>query len=93
MPADPNDFGYAGFRFSWGEHICGIFDNRAQQMEIMGAFVATGLRSAQRCLWVGAPESCKVLRTYPIVILGDAVRQNPFYIASPPPSATPRDIS
>jgi len=207
MSVDPNDFGYAGFRFSWGDHICGIFDDRAQQMEIMGAFVGAGLRAVQRCIWVGPAESgdalrrhltsiggdlptleasgqlliisrvdfylhegmfdpdrclellntlredsrrdgystmrivcdaswlrqdhidpelwesfqlrltrgisnlplvmvCQAdrqqlssplivvaLRTHPIVILGDVIRENPFYIASPPTSATPRDIA
>jgi hypothetical protein len=59
---DPTDFGYAGFSFAWGDHICAIFENRVQQMEIMGAFIATGIRAEQRCVWVSPEESAAGLR-------------------------------
>jgi len=62
VTVDPTDFGALGFRFSWGDHICGIFDSHAQQMETMGAFVAAGLISGQRCVWVGPPASSRALR-------------------------------
>ena len=55
-------FGYGDFRFSWGDHICAIFDDHDQQMEIMGAFVASGLRNTQRCVWVGPGNSSVALR-------------------------------
>jgi len=48
-------FGYRGFSFSWGDHICAIFDDPGQQMEVMVPFVVTGLRAEQRCAWI-APE-------------------------------------
>jgi len=60
---DPTAFGYGGFSFSWGDHICAIFDDRVQQAEVMVPFIATGLRAAQRCVWVGPDESCRMLRT------------------------------
>ena len=52
---DPTAFGYGEFRFTWGDHICGIFETPSQQMQIMGGFITHGLRAAQRCVWV-APE-------------------------------------
>ena len=52
---EPTYFGYGGFDFSWGDHICGIFDQPRQQMEIMTNFIGHGLRASQRCVWV-APE-------------------------------------
>jgi hypothetical protein len=58
----PTDFGYAGFSFAWGDHICAIFESRMQQMEIMGAFVATGIRAEQRCAWVSPEDSAASLR-------------------------------
>ncbi len=58
----PTEFGYGSFRFNWGDHICAIFDTRAQQMEVMGPFVATGLRMEQRCVWIGPEESAAALR-------------------------------
>ncbi len=61
MP-DPTDFGYSGFSFAWGDHICAIFESRVQQMEIMGAFIATGIRAEQRCVWVSPGESAAGLR-------------------------------
>jgi hypothetical protein len=56
------DFGYGGFSFSWGDHICGIFDSHAQQMEIMGAFISTGLAAEQRCVWISPPPAADALR-------------------------------
>lgn len=58
----PTDFGYGGFSFAWGDHICGIFNSRVQQMEIMGAFVGVGLRAEQRCVWISPEESAAELR-------------------------------
>ncbi len=52
---DSTYFGYSGFRFSWGDHICAIFDQPDQQMEVMAGFMVQGLRASQRCVWV-APE-------------------------------------
>jgi len=71
MRVDPNEFGYAGFHFSWGDHICGIFDDRSQQMEVMGAFIATGISAGQRCVWVGPRESGDALRSHLARIGGD----------------------
>lgn len=54
---DPNAFGYSDLRFSWGDHICAIFDYPYQQEAVMGGYVAQGLRAAQRCVWVAAGSS------------------------------------
>ena len=62
MTVDPNDFGCSGFRFKWGDHICAVFDDRDQQMEVMGQFVSIGLRASQRCVWVGRSASADRLR-------------------------------
>ena len=68
---DPTAFGYGDFNFSWGDHICGIFDNHVQQMEVMTPFIAQGLRLAQRCVWVGPEVSCDALRTSLAAMGGD----------------------
>jgi hypothetical protein len=59
---NPTAFGYGHFSFSWGDHICAIFDSHAQQMEIMGGFIGTGLRASQRCVWVAPEGSANALR-------------------------------
>ena len=68
---EPTDFGYGNFRFSWGDHICAIFDDHAQQMAIMGGFIAAGLQGGQRCLWVSPRESADALRVALTEIGGD----------------------
>jgi len=68
---EPTAFGYRNFRFSWGDHICAIFDDRAQQMEIMGAFIGAGLRAVQRCVWVAPQASSDALREALADIGGD----------------------
>src|SRR5574340_724745 len=68
---DPTAFGYGDFNFSWGDHICAIFDNHAQQMEVMLPFMANGLRAKQRCVWVGTESSCTSLRKALTAIGGD----------------------
>lgn len=60
---DPTAFGYGGFSFTWGDHICAIFDDRVQQMEVMLPFMTSGLRAAQRCVWIGPQASCRSFRT------------------------------
>jgi len=70
MP-EPTDFGYGHFRFSWGDHICAIFDDHAQQMTIMSSFIAAGLQAGQRCLWVSPRESADALRVALTEIGGD----------------------
>jgi len=59
---DPTAFGYGDFRFSWGDHICAIFDDHEQQMEVMVPFMVQGLRAKQRCVWVGPTASCELFR-------------------------------
>ena len=59
---DPTAFGLGQFRFRWGDHVCAIFEDPEQQKEIMGQFVAHGLQSVQRCVWVGPPASARRLR-------------------------------
>jgi hypothetical protein len=71
MIADPTEFGTGDFRFAWGDHICGIFDDHVQQMEVMGAFIALGLIAGQRCVWVGPPRSSDALRAQLASIGGD----------------------
>jgi len=55
-------FGYGRFSFSWGDHICAIFESHEQQMEVMVPFIATGLRASQRCVWIAPPESAQGIR-------------------------------
>jgi len=55
-------FGYGQFGFSWGDHICAIFDSPRQQMEIMVPFIAAGLRSSQRCTWIAPPAAANDFR-------------------------------
>jgi len=59
---NPTDFGYGSFAFNWGDHICAIFDDHAQQMEVMGPFVSAGIQLEQRCVWVSSPPSADALR-------------------------------
>jgi hypothetical protein len=68
---DPTAFGYANWRFSWGDHICAFFDDHAQQMETMVPFLAQGLRAKQRCVWVAPPASCDHLRKWLAAIGAD----------------------
>ncbi len=61
---EPTAFGYGDYAFSWGDHICAIFENRVQQMEVMGPFIAMGIRAEQRCLWIAPEASANALRDY-----------------------------
>ena len=67
----PTAFGYGRSSFSWGDHICAIFDSHAQQMEIMAGFIGAGLRATQRCVWVAPEESSNALREALADIGGD----------------------
>lgn len=60
--ADPTAFGYGDFSFSWGDHICAVFDDPDQQMAVMLPFVTQGLRAAQRCVWIAAPAGVSRFR-------------------------------
>jgi hypothetical protein len=60
--ANGTEFGYDDFGFSWGDHICAIFDWPWQQMEVMGGFVLQGLRAEQRCVWISSEPSVRRLR-------------------------------
>ena len=59
---DPTAFGYGDLRFSWGDHICTIFENREQQMEVMVPFVVQGLRAEQRCVWASPKSAAELFR-------------------------------
>jgi hypothetical protein len=59
---DPTDFGDGDFRFAWGDHICAIFDDHEQQMQVMAPFMAAGIAASQRCVWVGPEQSTNALR-------------------------------
>lgn len=60
--ADPTRFGFGDFRFCWGDHVCAIYEDRAQQMEVMVPFMAEGLQAGQRCVWVSPPSSADLFR-------------------------------
>jgi hypothetical protein len=60
--ADPTAFGCGDFNFSWGDHICAIFDDPDQQMAVMLPFVTQGLRAEQRCVWISAPAGASRFR-------------------------------
>lgn len=68
---DPTAFGYADWRFTWGDHICAFFDHQEQQMEVMVPFLAQGLRAKQRCVWAGPAASCDRCRDHLGRIGGD----------------------
>jgi hypothetical protein len=58
----PTAFGYGEFSFTWGDHICAIFDDHLQQMEVMLPFMSEGLRDGQRCVWIAPASSCRSFR-------------------------------
>ncbi len=62
MMPNQTDFGYGDFVFSWGDHICAIFDDHAQQMEVMAPYMSVGIRLEQRCVWVASQPSADALR-------------------------------
>ncbi len=66
-------FGFGGYTFNWGDHICAIFDSHTQQMEVMTPFIATGIRSEQRCVWIAPGESTNALKQALSDIGGDLV--------------------
>ncbi len=59
---DPMAFGYGDLRFSWGDHICTIFETREQQMAIMVPFMAQGLSVNQRCVWASSEPAAEEFR-------------------------------
>jgi hypothetical protein len=59
---DPTAFGYGDLRFSWGDHICTIFENREQQMAVMVPFMAHGLAAGQRCVWASSEAAGEEFR-------------------------------
>lgn len=68
---DATAFGHDDFHFSWGDHICAIFDDPDQQMTVMLPFIAQGLRAAQRCVWVAPPAGAERFRRALAGIGGD----------------------
>ena len=60
--ADPTAFGWGDFSFSWGDHVCAVFENRDQQMTVTVPFMAHGLRAEQRCVWISAPAGAARFR-------------------------------
>jgi len=58
----PTDFGYGSFVFNWGDHICAIFDDHAQQMEVMAPYLSAGIQLGQRCVWTSSLPAADALR-------------------------------
>jgi len=56
---DPTAFGGADLNFSWGDHICTIYEDYDQQMTVMLPFMSQGLEAGQRCVWVSSPASAQ----------------------------------
>jgi len=59
---DPTAFGGAELSFSWGDHICTIYEDYDQQMTVMLPFMSQGLQAGQRCVWVSSPASAQRFR-------------------------------
>ena len=59
---DSTEFGYGGFTFNWGDHVCAFFDDHMQQMEVLAPFVSVGIQLGQRCAWIAPEPSCNALR-------------------------------
>ena len=59
---DPTAFGCADLSFSWGDHICTVYEDYDQQMTVMLPFMSQGLQAGQRCVWVSSPASAQRFR-------------------------------
>jgi len=59
---DPMAFGCADLSFSWGDHICTIYEDYDQQMTVMLPFMSQGLQAGQRCVWISSPASAQRFR-------------------------------
>jgi hypothetical protein len=59
---DPTAFGYGDLNFSWGDHICAIYDDPGQQMDVAIPFMRQGIRAGQRCVWISAPSAARRFR-------------------------------
>ena len=59
---DPTAFGFRDITFSWGDHICAIFENHDQQMSVMLPFITHGLRAEQLCVWISSPPAADAFR-------------------------------
>jgi MEDS: MEthanogen/methylotroph, DcmR Sensory domain len=68
---DPTAFGDGDLSFSWGDHICSIYEDYDQQMTVMLPFMSRGLEAGQRCVWVSSPASAQRLRQALVGIGGD----------------------
>jgi hypothetical protein len=68
---DPTAFGDSTLEFSWGDHICTIYEDYDQQMAVMLPFMAQGLRAGQRCVWVSSAASARRFREALAGIGGD----------------------
>lgn len=58
----PTAFGFCDINFSWGDHICAIFENHDQQMSVMLPFITHGLRAEQLCVWISPPPAADAFR-------------------------------
>ena len=59
---DPTAFGLRDITFSWGDHLCAIFENHDQQMSVMLPFITHGLRAEQLCVWISPPPAADAFR-------------------------------
>ena len=62
MMADATAFGYGDLHFTWGDHICTIFENRGQQMSVMVPFMVQGIQEGQRCVWASPEPAAAAFR-------------------------------
>lgn len=58
----PTAFGFGQLSFEWGDHICAVFQDHVQQMDVMVPFIVQGLRANQLCVWISPPDSARTFR-------------------------------
>jgi signal transduction histidine kinase len=55
-PGDLVPGGLPGTQVHWGAHVCQLYRDERELLEVLVPFFAAGLANRERCIWITAPE-------------------------------------
>jgi hypothetical protein len=67
-------------------HVCAFFPSDNEEYDVLLPFIKTGLAHGEKAIHAidlelrGAADTCCIMRTHPVVIIGGLAQRNPFHV-------------
>jgi hypothetical protein len=70
---------FAGGRLGADRHVCALFNGLDEEHRVLRSFITDGLDGGDKGFHI-ATVAFDIMRTHPVVIVGEVLQENPFFV-------------